>query len=137
MSAGNDGDSWVHPEGTYINYLVTLEVYKFLESLGVANATKLLLPIMDNTGGHIHTDIRRIRQADICDYLWKGTPLPANIMDVSAEAGYELYGFGAEYPLDIRSLDDYHRINIKNPLDTSAKSLSEIADEYFATHNHY
>jgi hypothetical protein len=131
MSAGNEGDSWVHPEGTYINYLVTLELYKFL------GKPELLIPIMDNTGGHIHTNIRRERQADLCDYMWRNVPLPANIMDLSSEPGYELYGYGAEYPLDIRSLDDYHLIQIKNPADPQAKSISEIADEYFATHNHY
>jgi hypothetical protein len=132
MSAGNDGDSWVHPEGTYITFLATREVYKFLEQQGVANATNLVAVVLDNTGGHVHSVMRRSKQMDLCDYVWRGKPLPANFMDKDADDSW--YGQGAEYPLDIRSLDDYKLLNWAAP---GEKSLAEIAVEFFETHTAY
>jgi hypothetical protein len=140
LSAGNDGDSWVHPEGTHLNFLASREVYQFLEDLGVQNTvngtvikpTNLILEVMDNTGGHVHSNGRRAKGIDLQDYLFRGIPLPADIMDLDANGSF--YEFGAEYPLDIRSLDDYKKLDWAAP---GHKSLAEIAVEFFASHTSY
>lgn len=126
MSAGNDGDSWVHPEGTYINFLVTREIYKFL------GKPDYIAAMMDNSGGHVHTTLRRRMQLDLCDYLFRNVPLPIPFMELDKDGSF--YGPGAEYPLDIRSLEDYKLINWAAP---GEKSLAEIAEEYFKTHTTY
>ena len=132
MSGGNDGDSWINPEGMHILFLATREVYKFLEQQGVQNATNLVAEWIDNSNGHNHTTIRRQRQMDLCDYVFRGVPLPADFMDKDANGSF--YHYGAEYPLDVRSWDDYKLLNWAAP---GEKSLAEIANEFFGSNPQY
>jgi hypothetical protein len=137
ISSGVSGDSWCNPEGCYLVFLATREVYKFLNSLGVkdpngGDAMNELSVWFDDPNGHVHTAQRRGRQLDLADYVWRGVPLPADFMDLDADGSF--YGQGAEYPLDIRSLEDYKLLNWAAP---GEKSLADIATEFFATNPQY
>jgi hypothetical protein len=136
ITVGGDGDSWVNPEGSYFVFLVTRQLFQWL---GKENNVAYF---MDPPNGHTHTNFRRARQADLCEYMWKGTSLPQNViadntgflMKDAAGPMEGLLGRGSPYPLDIRNYDDYMLIKTAPP---GQQSVAEIAEAYFRTNPTY
>jgi hypothetical protein len=133
MTASVDGDSWVNPEGTYVVFLVMRQLFGWLGHEDNVAA------FMDTANGHTHTTFRRARQMDLCEYMWKGTPLPTNT--ISGNTGFlqmdedgGLYGRGSPFPMDYRNFADWQLITTAPP---GYQSWAQIATQYFQTHQSY
>jgi hypothetical protein len=148
MTAGGDGDSWVNPEGMYMIFLVTRQLYKWLGDFDGQNYVDRVAAFVDTPNGHTHTTFRRRQQVNLCEYMWKGTPLPTDTITGNtgflqqgendghaAGTGFEgLTGLNSPYPWDIRSLPDYELITTAP---YAQKSIAQIAKEYLQTHTTY
>lgn len=143
MTGAADGDSWIHPEGLYMIFLVTRQLYKWL-----GNYEDRVAVFLDTANGHTHTNFRRARQADLCEYVWKGTPLPTNTITnntgflqqgidrgLAVGTGFEgLTGVRSPYPWNILNFADYQLITTAPP---GQKSIAQITTEYFAANPKY
>jgi hypothetical protein len=125
MDASYNGDTWQNPEGQQMVFWAVREIYRFL------GHEDRVYSIVDD-GGHMRSTYDIQRQLDLCDYLYRSVPLPSRMMNLDADG--EVFGPGAEYPLDIRSTDDYQYMNWARP---GGKSFADSATEYFETYTAY
>ena len=134
MSASYNSDTWQNPEGQQMVFWAAREVYRFL---GKEDLIKTIV----HDQGHARSAIGIQQHLDLCDYMWRDVALPTTPgRAMRTDKNGEVFGPGAYYPLDVRSMDDYQYLNWARPAGPNGpegKPFSQEATEYFQRYTRY